>query len=142
MPETEPQQTEHKRRGRPPGSRNKSTALTKTHYFKKREPAKRGMPQPSHIDLNRWYLHEYQGKSVDDIAKIQGKRPFEVQASLDYISEWKFRNQVALLDAKLVSVVMHEMDGMGKVLADGMKAEKVVHVNHDTGKIRRRRTTP
>jgi len=95
------------------------------------------MPSPGPTDLKRWYLMEVDGLSVDQIAAKQGRKPFEVQASIDYIKEWEFRNSMRMLNAKTVSVAMNNLDGVDRVFGQGLKADKVIFVNKETGAVKK-----
>lgn len=94
------------------------------------------MPSPGPTDLKRWYMVECEGLSVEKIAAIQGRKVFEVQASIDYIKEWEFRNSMRMLNAKTISVAMNNLDGVNRVFGQGLKAEKVIFVNKETGKVK------
>lgn len=128
--------------GRPKGSTKKRRASTpQTTAIVKREDwpratERRRMPQPSSRDLRRLFLHEVRGMSIEEIATLEGQKTFVIQASLDYIGEWKFRNQLSMLETHAISVAMKSLDGVGKVLEDGMKADKVVYVDRETGDIK------
>jgi hypothetical protein len=97
----------------------------------------RHMPQPNAKDMSYWYLHEQRGLAVDEIANLKGVKSFAVQASLDYVQEWKHRNNLQNVEAKLNFEIMKSLDGVGKVLQEGMKAEKVVHIDRVTGKMKK-----
>jgi hypothetical protein len=120
---------ESRARRKPPG-----TAITVRRPPKeKKQIAKRTMPNPAGRDLHRWFKYEGMGMTVDQIAQEEGSNVLTVQSSIDYMKEYKFRNQTSILEAKAVSVCMDQMDGMGEVLKRGMKAEKVIYVNKETG---------
>lgn len=114
----------------------RTTAIVKTNGFKKRRSG-RLMPSPSGADLRRYFLVEQQGMSVDEVCRVERTNVLNVQASVDYVKEWKLRNSTAMLETKAIEVAMAQMDSAGLVLQRGMKAEKVVFVNQETGKIKK-----
>lgn len=117
----------------------KTTAIVRSPKtgFKKRPPATRYMPSPSGADLRRWSQIEGMGMSADQVAAIEKTNILNVQASLDYIKEWKMRNSTAMLETKAVEVAMAQMDDIGKLYQRGMKAEKVLFVHPKTGKVKK-----
>lgn len=95
------------------------------------------MPSPAGKDMRRWYQHKAQGMSVEEIARLEETNPLNVQASLDYMDEWKLRNSLEILGTKAVEIAMRNMDEHGRTIQRGMKAEKVVYVNQATGKVKK-----
>lgn len=95
------------------------------------------MRSPGPTDLHRWFLYDCEGLSIDAIADLQNMDALVVQASIDYIKEWKFRNQMSLLNVKFVSIAMDNMDGINQQWKLGLKADKVIHVDRETGKIKK-----
>lgn len=126
MPETKPSEA--------PKRRNKTKSKPKS-LAEIRRPGKRPVPTPGHTDLHRWFQAEALGMSVEQIAAKEGRKTFHIQASLDYVKEWKMRNRVDMIETKFVEVAFAQMDGVSKALSEGLKAEKVIHVNRETGEI-------
>lgn len=117
-----------------PRRKSKSTALT---TYRRLDLSRRYLPPPAGADLRRWFLYEGQGMSVIDIAAREGNtNPDIVQASIDYINEYKFRNQLSIVNAKFVQVAMEQLDDAGAAIKGAMKATKVIHVDRDTGKVK------
>lgn len=134
MPETEHAESRVVRAKPHRKSTPKSTALTTT--YKRFDLSRRYLPAPAGADLRRWFLYEGQGMSVNDIAAREGgAKPEVVQASIDYIKEYQFRNQIGILNAKTVQVAMERLDDTNVAIEGALKAKKVVHVDRETGKV-------
>lgn len=103
----------------------------------RRQGERRPMPSPGKTDLRRWFLFDTMQMTEQAIADKEKTSVLNVHDSIEYIKEWKFRNSTAMLDTKFIEVVMSQMDDVGRVYQRGMKAEKVVHVNQKTGKVKK-----
>ena len=86
-------------------------------------------------DRRRWWLHVGKGLSVEEIANLEKVAPTTVQGSIDCMEMYKFSMQNEMLNMKVVETALQQMDSVGVVLQESMKAKKVVHVNAETGKI-------
>lgn len=118
-----------------PRRKSKSTALT---TYRRLDLSRRYLPPPAGADLRRWFLYEGQGMSVIDIAAREGNtKPEIVQASIDYIKEYQFRNHIGMLNAKTVQVAMERLDDVSTTLKGALKADKVVHVDRETGELKK-----
>lgn len=132
MPET--QQAEQPKSRKP--RKRKTTALTVISGHRRLDLSRRYLPAPGGLDLRRWFQYEGQGMSVTDIAAREGgTNPEIVQASIDYIKEYQFRNQIGILNAKTVQVAMERLDDTSVAIKGALKAKKVVHVDRETGKV-------
>lgn len=118
-----------------PATAKKSAAIVKARL--KSKPARRAMPSPSALDMHRWTQVEVMGLSIEQIAALGKTNVLNVQDSIDYIKEWKFRHSTGMLETKLIEVTMAQMDGVSRVFDQGLKAEKVVYVNQKTGKVKK-----
>jgi len=135
MAESEQAERRVARRKSRGGRKPKSKALTTT--FRRIDLDRRYLPAPAGADLRRWFLYEGQGMSVQDIAaREKNTRPDIVQASLDYIKEYMFRNQTQVLNAETVQMARERLGDASMALKGAMKADKVVHVDRETGKIK------
>lgn len=90
---------------------------------------------PGQTDLRRWFQIEGLQKTPEQVAVEEGVSPLTVQMSIDRIKEWTFQNQLSVLNVKAVQVLMSQMDGMSNVFQEGMKAEKVLFVDKQTGDV-------
>jgi hypothetical protein len=139
MPETVPT---NRRRGRPknsdtpPPTRKPKRSTKPKSLAEIRKPGHRGVPSPGHTDLHRWFQAEGLGMSVEQIAAKEKRKTWQVQASLDYVKEWKARNRVDMIETKFVEVAFAQMDEVSKALSEGLKAEKVIHVDRATGEVK------
>lgn len=98
------------------------------------------MQTPGSLDLHRWYLVEGLGRTVEQVAKTETSIKREVsaddiQASIDYVSEYQRRNDGSLLRAKTNEIMLSRLDKIGKTIDRALDAEKVVFVNRETGKV-------
>ena len=96
----------------------------------------RNLASPTEADLRRWFQIEGLQKTEAQLAAEEGVNPLTVKASIDRIKEWTFRNQLSVLNVKAVQVLMDQLDGVSTVFKDGMKAEKVIFVDKETGKVK------
>jgi len=116
----------------PAARKKKETSLSIINRLK---APRKAMPSPGDTDLRRWYMHDSLGLTEEQIAKRENTSVPIVQASLEYVKEWKFRNSSAFLDTKFIEIITDQLDDVALVYQRGMKATKVVHIDRETGKI-------
>ena len=95
------------------------------------------MTKPTPADKRRWFLVEGNQKTVEQVAVEEGVSPLVVQTSIDRIRSWMFRNQLPVLTVSMVETLLDQIGGMSKVFQQGMKAEKVIFVDKETGKVKK-----
>jgi hypothetical protein len=100
-----------------------------------RAGAKALMTKPTPADKRRWFLVEGNQKTVEQVAVEEGVSSLVVQTSIDRIRSWMFRNQLPVLTVSMVETILGQLEGMNKVFQQGMKAEKVIFVDKETGKV-------
>jgi hypothetical protein len=125
-----------KRVGRPPKAPVPPPGSALAVRSKSRVNRYRNLASPTEADLRRWFQVEGLQKTEAQIAAEEGVNPLTVKASIDRIKEWTFRNQLSVLNVKAVQVLMDQLDGVSTVFKDGMKAEKVIFVDKETGTVK------
>lgn len=91
--------------------------------------------KPSDTDLQIWFRYEILHESLEQIAAQKNKPITQIQNSIDFIQEWKFRNRLSVVESYAMSTIIKNMDGVDKAWQRGLVAEKVIHVDRDTGEV-------
>lgn len=89
-----------------------------------KKPAKK--PTPTEADRVRWVMYKAHGKPIEEIAALMNCGPIEVQRSINEMENYQQYYSVSALETKTIETVMNQMDGVGKVFNDGLKANKTV----------------
>ena len=88
---------------------------------------------PGPADRRRHFLHVAQGLSIEEISGMEKASVLAVSQSLQNVAEYKYSYSADMLDLKMTEVAMSQMEGVSEVFKNGLKAEKILFVDKETG---------
>jgi len=83
-------------------------------------------PSPTESDRVRWVMFKAHGKPIEEIAALTGSTAIAVQKSINEMENYQSYFSVSALETKTIETVMNQMDGVGKVFNEGLKANKSI----------------
>ncbi len=85
-------------------------------------------PRPSEADRVRWVMFKAHGKPIEEIAELTHTTAIAVQKSINEMENYQSYYSISALETKTIETVMNQMDGVGKVFNDGLKANKSISI--------------
>ncbi len=116
-------------------AKKKSKALVK---WKPRERAIKGRTIPTAKDRERYFRYSAKGLSIEEIAAQDLCTVEYAQASIDIYERYKQSVSDEMVVMRINETVIGQMGGVNRVIGEGLKANKVVHVNKETGAVTER----